>query len=157
MPVQFNELWHKTDLTFEYCVKLFAQIEAAKREKIPMETARQWFIEFVRRGWTKKMLSERYKALLSTKIYGIEKLEIADWINSVQVYAIDEVNIMIKQRIDDMLAKGRYLKNKEPELTEEEKQAVDLVLAKEIELGYYRNWSEARETYQQERKRRILG
>jgi len=122
-----------------------------------METARMWFIEFVRRGWTKKMLSERYKALMATKIFGIEKLEIADWINAVQVYAIDEVNLMIKQRIDNMIAKGNYLKDKKIELTEEEKKAVDLAIAKEIELGYNSGWYEARETYQEERKRRILG
>lgn len=155
-PVQYNEKWNGTDLTFEYCIKLFANIEAAKREKIPMETARQWFIEFVRRGWNKKMLQKRYDALLSAKIYGIEKLEFSDWVNAVPVMAMDEVNILVKQKIDSMIQRGKYLKDKKTELTESEKQEVDLAVAKEIELGYNAGWYEARETYQQERKRRIL-
>ena len=155
-PVQYDDKWNKSDLTFEFCVKLFMNVEAAKREKIPQETARVWFIEFIKRGWNKAMLMERYNALLSTKIYGIEKLEFADWVNAVQVYAVDEVNNMVKNKIESIIAKGKYLKDKKIELTAEEKQAVDLAVAKEIELGYNAGWYEARETYQQERRKRIL-
>lgn len=156
LPIEFENQYNKTDLSFEFCLKLFAQLEAAKREKFPSETIRQWFIEFIKRGWTKKMVQDRYDALLSTKIYGIEKLDFSDWVNSVQVYAIDEVNNMVKNRVDSMIAKGRFLKDKKIELTDEEKTAVDLAVAKEIELGYQSGWYEARETYQQERKKRIL-
>jgi len=156
LPVQFANDWDKTDLTYPFCVKLFGNLEAMKREKLPRETARIWFIEFVRMGWTKKMLQARYDALRSTKIYGIEKLEIADWINAVPVMAMDEVNLIVNRRIESMIARGRYLKDKDVKLTEEEKRAVDLAVAKEIEIGYKAGWYEARETYQEERKRRII-
>src|SRR3990167_3139741 len=135
-PIEELNSWNKTDLTFEYCLKLFAQLEAIKREKFPPETMRQWFIEFIRRGWTKFMLMERYKGLLNTKIYGIEKLDIADWINAVEVYAQDEVNLMVERRVNALIQRGNYLKNKKIELSEEDKKAVDLAVANEIELKY---------------------
>ena len=149
--------YNDSDLTYEFCIKLFASIEALKREKFSQETARQFFIEFIRRGWTKKMLQVRYDALLATKIYGIEKLEIADWINAIPVMAMDEVNLLVKSKVESMIARGNFLKDKKVELTEAEKQEVDLAVAKEIELGYNAGWYEARETYSAERKRRILG
>lgn len=155
-PVQYERKFHETDLTFEYCIKLYMNIEAGKREKIPQETGRIWFIEFVKRGWTKRMLQTRYEALISTKIFGVEKLDFADWVNAVPVMGMDEVNLLVKQRIDAIIQRGKYLKDKEVVLTEADKQAVDLVLAKEMELGYYNKKNEALETYQQERKRRIL-
>lgn len=149
--------WDKTDLTFEFCIKLFAQIEAAKREKIPPETARQWFIEFIRRGWTKKMLQDRYDALMTTKIYGIEKLEIADWINAIQVYAIDEVNLMIKDRINNLIQQGRLLKDKKPECnyTEAEKKKILLYEAEQIKQNNIREQYEANEDWLKQERMRI--
>lgn len=157
LPVKYNDNWNKTDLTWEYCIKLFMNLEAGKREKIPQETARVWFIEFIKRGWTKKMLQTRYEALMSQKIYGIDKLDFADWVNAVPVYGQDEVWILVRNEIDKKIQRGNFLKNQKIELTEDDKKAVELALTKEIELGYYRDKSEAIETYQQERKRRILG
>lgn len=153
-PLQFQSEYDKTDLVYDpFCLKLFAQLEAVKREKFPVETMRQWFIEFVRRGWTKKMLQARYDALLATKIYGVEKLDFADWVNAVPVMAMDEVNLLVKQRIEEMITKGRFLKNKKVELTEEEKQYVELAISKEIEFRYTRDKFEAQETYAQEQRR----
>lgn len=61
---------------------LFVQLEAAKREKFPPETTRQWFIQFIKAGWTKEIISMKVELLMKVKVYGIEKLEIADWINA---------------------------------------------------------------------------
>ncbi|MBK7381672.1 MAG: hypothetical protein IPJ03_22290 [Ignavibacteriales bacterium] len=152
--MQFQSEYNKTDLVYDpFCLLLFAQLEAVKREKFPPESMRQWFIEFVRRGWNKKMLQERYDALLSTKIFGIEKLEIADWINAVPVMAMDEVNLLVKRRIESLIQRGNYLKDKEYELTEEDKKAVDLALANEYKFKYENSGWEARDNYQTERRK----
>lgn len=161
-PIQFQSEYNKTDLEYDpFCLKLFAQVEAVKREKLAPETMRQWFIEFIRRGWTKSILQKRYDALLSTKIFGIEKLEIADWINSVEVYSIEEVQIMIKQRVEAMITKGNFLKDKKVELTDEEKKCVDLWASQDAELKYKREKSEAMDNRRNVRReifyRRLTG
>ena len=153
LPIEITEKYNKTDLTYDFCLKLFGQLEAVKREKFPIETMRQWFIEFVRRGWTRQMLQKRYDALLSTKIFGIEKLDFADWVNAVEVYALDEVQVMVNNKVNALIVRGNMLKDKKIELTEEEKREIDLAIAKETELKYKSGWFEARETYQEERRR----
>ena len=152
LPSEITESFNKTDLTYDFCLKVFGQIEAAKREKIPVETMRQWFIEFVRKGWTKKMVKSRYDALLNSKIYGIDKLEMSDWINAVHVYGQDEVKILVQREINRLVQRGNFLKNKKIELTEEDKQAIDLAEAKQAELKYLNGLYESRQTYQQERR-----
>lgn len=136
-PDLFNN-FNETDLEFHpFCTELFAKLEAAKRENFPKETMRVWFIEFVRRGWTKKMVLERYNALLTTKIYGVEKLDFADWANVVETFAKDEMQLLVKQQIESMLQRGRYLlanKEKVIQLTDENKKSIDVALAKEIEF-----------------------
>jgi len=156
-PVQFNDEWNKTDLTFEFCIKLFAQLEAVKRENFPKETARQWFIEFVRRGWTKKMLQRRYDALMSTKIYGIEKLEMADWVNAIPVMAMDEVNLLVKQRIDTAIANGKFLKDRvlECSYTDEQKEKISLYEADLIKRKFEREQLEANEDWVRQERIRI--
>jgi hypothetical protein len=153
LPIEVNEPYNRTDLTYDFCLRLFGQIEAAKREKIPVETMRQWFIEFIRKGWTKKIVKARYEALLDTKIYGIDKLEMSDWVNAVQVYGHDEINILVQREVERLIARGNYLRNKKIELSDQDKQAIDLAEAKQAEFKYLNNLYDERETYQQERKR----
>jgi len=155
-PAQFNNEWNRTDLTFEFCIKLFGQLEAVKRENLPKETARQWFIEFVRRGWTKKMLMIRYDALLSTKIFGIEKLDFADWVKAVPVMAMDEVNLLVKQKIDALIRRGNYLRNQKVELTDEEKESVEAAVAMDIAFQYSNSKLDLIDNYKKIRKEEKL-
>src|SRR5690554_2845594 len=93
VPSELIGNWNDTDIDYRFCMDLFAKLEAAKRDNFPKETMRIWFIEFLKRGWNKRMVIERYEALLGTKIYGTEKIDFADWVNAVPVYAQDEVNL----------------------------------------------------------------
>jgi hypothetical protein len=140
-------------LTYDFCLKLFGQVEAIKRDKFSPETMRQWFIEFIRKGWTKKILQNRYDALIDTKIYGIEKIDIADWVNAVPVFSQEEVGLMINKKIDTLIARGSFLKDKEIELTEEDKQAIELAEAKAAEFRFNSGYYEKRQTYQEERRK----
>lgn len=151
LPIELEDKYHTTDLDYEFCLKLFAQLQAAKRDNIPAETMRQWFIEFIRKGWTKNIVQKRYDALLCSKMYGAITFD--DWVNSVEVMNIDEVNRILKQKIESIIAKGRYLKDKNYALSEEEKQAVDLATAKEIELKYNSGMYGAIEDYRDERRK----
>ena len=98
------------------------------------------------------MLMKRYNALLATKIYGIERLEISDWINAVEVFAQDEVDLIIGRRIDSMVQRGNFLKDKKVELSEEDKRCIDLWAAQDAELKYKREKAEAIEDRRNERR-----
>jgi hypothetical protein len=110
-------------------------------------------MEFIRRGWTRKTVKERYEALISTKIFGIQKLEIADWINALPVFTQDEVNQMVQRRVDYLIQRGNFLKDKDYILTEDDKKAIELAVANECEIKYKSGFYEARENYAQERRR----
>jgi hypothetical protein len=151
---EYQNNYYETDLIYDpYCTSLFARLEAAKREEFPKETLRIWFMEFIRRGWTRKTVKERYEALISTKIFGIQKLEIADWINALPVFTQDEVNQMVQRRVDYLIQRGNFLKDKDYILTEDDKKAIELAVANECEIKYKSGFYEARENYAQERRR----
>lgn len=157
LPIEITEQYNKTDLGYDFCLKLFGQLEAVKREKFPPETMRQWFIEFVRKGWTKKMVQKRYDALLGTKIYGIEKLEFADWVNAVEVFGYDEMNLKVERKINSMIHRGAFLKSHpDIELTEEDKKCLELEIAHELEFKRTNDLLDKKETWKQERKRLIM-
>ena len=107
------------------------------------------------------MLMKRYNALLTTKIYGIEKLEISDWMNAVEVFAQDEVNLIVGRRIDSMIQRGNFLKDKKVELNDEDKRCVELWAAQDAEFKYKREKAEAIEEKRNERReifyRRLTG
>jgi len=171
LPKELDEKYHSTNLDYEFCLKLFMQLEAAKRDTIPRETMRQWFMEFIRKGWTKKVVQARYDALISSKIYG-NAIKFDDWVMAVPVFGADEVNILVQQRINTMIQRGRsvQIKGRElelPELTEEDKIAHQLAAANEILFYYQNQLYEAIEVYKEqvrkderkkviERKKKIL-
>lgn len=132
LPSDLSEKYNDTDLDYSYCLLKFAELQAAKRDTIPKETMRVWFNEFIRRRWTKKMFDERFRAVLCSEMFGA--VTINNWLNAVEVYAMDEVRIMIKRKVDFLIERGKMLKNKKIELTDEDKKAVDLAIAKEIEF-----------------------
>ena len=82
LPDEYVELYYDKDLDYVFCLKQFSRIEATKREKIPATTMRSWFMEFVRLGWTKELVKTKTDILMSVKVYGVDKLEIADWIKA---------------------------------------------------------------------------
>jgi len=152
LPAQFIGNYNETDLTYDFCLKLFVQLEAAKRDDIPETTMRQWFLEFVRLNWTEKMVETRYKALIKAKKYGA--IDFNDWVESVEVFGLDEVNLMVKQRIESLIQRGNYLKDKKIELTVKDKKAIDLAEAKQAEFYYKRNLADKTQTYREERRER---
>lgn len=151
LPKELNSVYQSTDLDYGFCLKLFAQLEAAKRDKIPPETMRQWFIEMIRRGWTNKMVQERYDNVLGSKMYGATSF--SDWINSVEVYGMDEIKLIIKQKIDSMIERGRMLNaslNRNPELSNDDKKAIDLYAFTIVKSRIANNYYDAREKRKEE-------
>ena len=137
LPAELQGRYNETDLEYDpYCLRIFQNLEAAKRENFPRETMRIWFMEFIKRGWTKKMVLARYNALIAKPIFGKENLEFSDWVSAVPVYAEDEINILVNRKVESIIARGNYLKNKQVELTEEDKKAVETAVAMDIAFNY---------------------
>lgn len=135
LPIQYEEYYQATDLVYKFCLKLFGQLEAAKRDNFPEVTMRQWFIEFIKAGWTKGMVLKRYEGVLRSEKYGA--IDFNDWVKAVPVFAEDEMLIIVKQRIDAIIQRGKYLLSiidKPIKLTEEEKQAVEVIITKDLEF-----------------------
>lgn len=98
----------------------------------------------------------RYDALLSTKIFGIEKLDFADWVKAVPVMAMDEVNLLVKQKIDALIRRGNYLRNQKVELTDEEKESVEAAVAMDIAFQYSNSKLDLIDNYKKIRKEEKL-
>lgn len=153
LPKKLQSAYNETDLEYtNFCLKIFGDLEAAKRDKFPKETLRIWFIEFVKRGWTKAIVEKRYEALLGKPIFGKENLEFADWVNAVPVMAMDEVSLIVKRRIDAIISRGKYLKDKKVELSEEDKKSVEAAVAMDIAFNYTTTKLELMEKYREIKK-----
>lgn len=105
--------------------------------------------------WKKKDFDKQFEAVKRATLYG--RIDFEAWVKTEMMYNEVDLKIKLNELIESKIQRGKFLKDKKIELTEAEKQEVDLAVAKEIELGYNAGWYEARETYQQERKKRILG
>jgi hypothetical protein len=156
LPVQYEEKYYSTDLIYSFCVGLFGRLEAAKRDDIPEATMRQWFMEFIRAGWTKEMVKTRYDGVMRAKKFGA--IDFSDWVNAVPVYADDEVRIMIGQKIDSIIQRGKYLlanKEKFLLLNDEDKQALDIALVKEVEFELRNEKLKIIDEYNDHRKKQL--
>ncbi len=80
-PKDLIEKYHKSNLEYDYCVEKFSEMQAAKRDSIPVPTMKIWYIEFIRLGWTKYKFDTQYEALIQSDILGYA-IRIDHWINS---------------------------------------------------------------------------
>jgi hypothetical protein len=112
----FSHVWHderiegmynETDLTYSFCLKLFMQLEAGKRDSLPQDTVRSWFITFLERGWTKAIVYQRYMAVKSSKKYGAVSID--DWFEAEETFTREEINIHVNRRINDLIKEGQKI------------------------------------------------
>lgn len=126
------------------------------REDIPETTMRDWFIEFIKAGWTKVMVQRRYEGLIRKPKYGA--IDFSNWVNAVPVYAEDEINILVSQRMNAIIQKGEYLiKNKDKilSLSDEEKRIIEVTLARELEAIAINERLRAVDDYKEKRREQL--
>ena len=85
IPVELEEKYQSSDLEYKYCTIKFLEMQAAKRDTIPIPTMKIWFIEFIRLGWGKVKFDQQYEALMSADILGYA-IRIDHWINAVKPF-----------------------------------------------------------------------
>ena len=79
---ELEEKYQGSDLEYDYCVIKFSEMQAAKRDTIPIPTMKVWFVEFVKLGWTKFIFDRQYDALIGSDTLGYA-IKIDHWINAV--------------------------------------------------------------------------
>jgi hypothetical protein len=118
-----------------------------------------WYKEFIRMGWTKQIFTKRFEAIKRAVLYN--RIDLENWMNSEILYSEDDFNVAVKRKIDTMIQRGNFLKDKKVELTEEEKTCVDLWASQDAELRYKREKAEAMEDRRNEKReifyRRLAG
>ena len=152
---ELQPYYEQTDLELFYVFDCCKSLKPLKGIDVNSQQVEFWYKEFIRMGWKRQDFDRQFEAIKRTTLYN--RIDFETWVKTEIMYNEIDLKVRLNELINDKIQRGKYLKDKKIELTPEEKQEVDLAVAKEIELGYQSGWYEARETYQQERRRRILG
>jgi len=110
-----------------------------------------WYTEFIKMGWKKKDFDRQLKTVKRATLYN--RIDLENWLSTEIMYNQIDLRLAIDRAVNSLIAKGNYLKDKEYELTEEDKKAVDLALANEYKFKYENSGWEARDNYQTERRK----
>lgn len=150
---ELQPYYEKTDLTLTYVYDCCLTLKPLKGIDVNEQQVQFWFIEFIRMGWKKKDFDKQFEAVKRATLYG--RIDFEVWLKTETMYNEIDFNLKLKETINNKIQRGKFLKDKKIELTEAEKQEVDLAITKEIELGYQSGWYDARETYQNERRKQL--
>lgn len=152
---ELEEYYEQTDLSLQYVYDCCKTLKPLKGIDVNAQQVQFWYVEFIKMGWKKKDFDKQFESVKRATLFG--RLDFETWVKTEMMYNEIDFAKKLSEMIDAKIIRGKYLKDKKIELTDAEKKEVDLAIAKEIELGYHSGWYEARETYQQERRQRILG
>ena len=140
-------------MDFEYFHLKISEVESAKRDSIPKETQRVWFIEAVRRNWDKRTLDLRCVAILSSKVFGA--VQFNDLLEAEEVYTKDEIRNEAERIINYQINTVKNFRGFKTELTPDEMKSVHLMAYKEIQLEMKINQSDLVEKAIEKEKERI--
>lgn len=127
-------------LNWDYFVLKIAELEAKKRDSIPVEVIHSWFNDFTARGWTKTIFDKQFQIVLDNRSFGAVKID--EFFQNIKPYTQEEINLMIEQKINSIIHQGELLlAGKEIEIELDiciDAKLLKLIIAKKIET-YYRS------------------
>ncbi|HUX93842.1 MAG TPA: hypothetical protein VMV36_08535 [Ignavibacteriaceae bacterium] len=110
-----------------------------------------WYKEFLSLGWTRKIFDKQFESVKRATLYN--RIDLENWLNTPLMYSENDFEVEVSRRINRLIQRGNFLKDKDYVLTEEDKKAIELAIANECEMKYKNGFYEARETFSQERRR----
>lgn len=113
-----------------------------------------WYKEFIRMGWTKAVFDKHLKIIKRTTLYN--RIDLENWLSTEIMYNEDDFNIEVKRKIDAMIQRGNFLKDKKVELTEEDKKFIELAEVKKIEFELKNKRYELMESAAEQMRREYL-
>ena len=150
IKAELQSAYDSTDLELMHVLECCKSLKPLKGIDINSQQIEFWYKEFLKLGWTKKIFDKQYEAIKRATLYN--RIDIENWFNTPIMYNENDFELEIDRRIERIIQKGNFLKDKKIELSEEDKKAIDAAMAKEVELKYKSGFYEARQTYQQERR-----
>jgi len=124
--------YEATDLELFFVFDCCKTLKPLKGIDVNQQQVEFWYKEFIRMGWTKQIFMKRFEAIKRAVLYN--RIDLENWMNSEILYSEDDFNVAVKRKIDTMIQRGNYLKDKVIELSEEDKKAVELAEIKKIEF-----------------------
>lgn len=123
-----------------------------KGVEVNLQMIEFWYREFLKAHWNKIIFDKQLKAVKNKTVYG--RIDIADWFETEISYNEFDFNQELRRRIESRIARGKYLReHPEVELSEEDKEAIELELAQEFEFKRKNDFYGKRDDYKAERRR----
>lgn len=113
-----------SNLDWDYYLKHIKFLEAAKRDEFPKETIESWFIEMMRRCWTRKTFDTQFSAVMSATKYG--KISFDIWVKSKVMYTEAEINAQANRLLNERLAKAEKAIRNGWQLTAKDEKIIEL-------------------------------
>ena len=147
---ELQPYYDQTDLELYYVFDCCKSLKPLKGIDVNKQQVEFWYKEFIRMGWKKKDFDKQFEAIKRATLYN--RIDLENWLKTEIMYNEIDLNREITRIINNKIQRGERLKNIKAELTEEEKQEIDLAIAKQVEFNYNAGWYDVRENYQDERR-----
>jgi hypothetical protein len=144
-------LYDSTDLELWHVLECCKMLKPLKGIDINGQQIEFWYKEFLSLGWTRKIFDKQFESVKRAVLYN--RIDLENWLNTPIMYSENEFEREISRRINIIIQRGNFLKDKDYILTEDDKKAIELAVANECEIKYKSGFYEARENYAQERRR----
>lgn len=151
---ELQNFYNSTDLEFAYVYDCAKSLKPLKGIDVNLQQVEFWYREFLRMGWTTQIFNKRFETIKRATLYN--RIDLENWLNSDVMYSEEDLNIAVKRKIDSMILRGEYLKDKKVELSEEDKKFVQLAELKKIEFELKNRRYELMESAAEELRKRYM-
>lgn len=148
---ELQAYYDATDLEAGYVFDCCKALKPLKGIDVNAQQVEFWYKEFIRMGWTKSMFNKQFDKIKRATLFN--RIDLENWLTTDIMYNEHDFNVAIKRKIDSLIAKGKFLKDKKVELSEEDKKCIDLAIAQEIEFQKRNEKLNLADDYRQERRR----
>ena len=148
---ELQPYYEQTDLELFYVFDCCKSLKPLKGIDVNSQQVEFWYKEFIRMGWKKKDFDKQFEAIKRATLFN--RIDFESWLKTEIMYNEIDFKTQLSKIIDNKISRGYLLKDKQAELTDEEKQCIDLYIAEQTKRKYNDGYYEARDTYQNERRK----
>lgn len=98
-------LYNETDLDYAYVALKCEILSRMKMIDLAKENVMEWYSEFLKAKWTKKIFDNQFEAIKLKEVFG--RLDIATWLKSERMYTEPEFRAGIRNEVDKLISRGR--------------------------------------------------
>lgn len=148
---ELQDYYDATDLEAGYVFDCCKALKPLKGIDVNAQQVEFWYKEFIRMGWNKNMFNKQFDMIKRATLFN--RIDLENWLTTEIMYNEHDFNVAVKRKIEAMIAKGKFLKDKKVELSEEDKKCIDLAVSQEIEFQKRNEKLNLADDYRQERRK----